>query len=305
MIYVSGGVSGVHIKNLSLDGYKTGQTAGVGINFDGIYDSSIENILTLNIYENAITLNNVFRVTVKNCRFTYSGDNDVYVTGSAEVKILDNSMESAGISGIYAYNNARGILAQGNDILDSGKWGIDYYLTPESEIIGNHIRNIADGTDRDGIAIKYSYYVTVSGNTCEHNGDTGIALLDTKFDTVTGNTITLAYFNGIYGMAAQYNTISGNILTDNGRYANGTLDGLTLEDTGGFSSSYNTITGNVAYDDQTPHIQAWGFRELSGANVNSFVNDNCFNNAVGGILKIGANSNVHLFYNNTFSAWVS
>jgi len=205
-------------------------------------------------------------------------------TTSTNTKIINNIIENvttvAGTYGMGISVSATGsdeVTITGNQIINCqrGIYSEDY---PKKQLIANNIITLP--VSGSGIALYYSNGSIIQSNILTNcNIDTGAS----NFITVQGNTIT----GGIQAITITSNdsTFTANTITASaqGIYISGGLRNVFLA---------NICSNNTA---------GWGIVE-TGGNFNNIVGCNTFGNPDGGIYTSGANSTVHISWNN--GVWV-
>lgn len=161
---------------------------------------------------------------------TYTGENNnnIYLSSSSKSKIIYNTCESAGGSGIVVKNSENNIVACNSCGSNAGS-GILFQETNNSTVTGNecYYNNI-------GIQLQRSSRNTISGNVC--NGNTGYGILNylSSNNSETGNTCDNNNYYAIYlNNGSNNNTVSGNTCNNN-------RCGIYL-----WSSDNNTVAGNT------------------------------------------------------------
>jgi parallel beta-helix repeat protein len=223
----------VTIRDLLIEGNKTGQTAGTfnGIYFNGMGSGAIRdggvvtNVVVQNIYG--------------------SNSQGIYINNSANTEITDSIVRNGDQSGIYVNLSANNVIS--GTILEANSW--DGITMSGSSSVNNSITgNTILGNSGSGISLLYSTSAP-SGNSITGNiikgSLNGISMSSGSNNSITGNTVQ---GNSTYGIALTYNangnTITGNKVDDNG--GSTTNNGIYVGQSG--TPSKNTITGNDITD---------------------------------------------------------
>ena len=174
------------------------------------------------------------------------------------------------------------------------------------------------------IGLISSNYNTVSGNTCQGNGNNGIYVSESSDNTVTGNTsqdnsyygINLhfanntivsgntCHYNGQYGIwliSSSNNTISGNTVQGNSLLTHNIYSGIFVSG----NSDYNNIQGNTVRKGTETNQQKYGIRIESGlCEYNLVANNDCYYGGVdGGISNSGLNTSFGAGNRNNDGSW--
>lgn len=266
------------------------------------------------------------KIHIRNCVIVNCKTYGIHFLDASDDNVVEwTTIKDAQYVGIQISNSSNNRIAY-NEIIGSYYDGISvYYYSCHNQIVGNRVIN----NSRFGIIVgMYSSYNLVSNNYVDGNGDNphgtavyglGIYVVSAcKGVTVTGN---VAYNNrgmGIgveseYGVAVSGNVVAnndlvgiildtdtgdnnvmGNIVKNNGLIGNASYDdGILLID-----SVRNIISNNNVFDDQTPKTQSYGLNEMGTSDYN-IISSSIFKGSVGGIHKVGENTQVNLCYNNT------
>lgn len=174
----------------------------------------------------------------------------------------------------------------------------------DGSIVTNKYLNI-HGNDferigRDPVSLLGVEHFDISGTVNDQNatykGRYGVALSSTKYGTVW-TTVRNMGDHGLFIWNSQFISVYGTYMS-NSQSSPGTFLGVYLG-----NSANITVSGVVASDDQGSPTQKVGIGEDGTSNWNVITGSSTIGNSVMGILKLGANSQVHTSYNG--SSWVS
>ena len=234
----SSGTSGLHLRNIGLDGNKTYNTVGHPVEFDDVTDSSITHCHLFDSSQNGLRWDG--------CTGNLIAFNQVYGNTFCGIR--------CGETGTSVHTRIIGNYTLNNDVIGVSVDSVSRFI-----ISLNHSNNNGD----NGIDLCASNQSVVSDNICLSNTNQGIALdgwtyvgLNCDDDTVTGN---ICMYNGQYG----FDTANGNnrLIVRNNNLLNNT--GGALRDTGtgtgkqisnnqGFKTEYSgtvQIPSGVTYVD--------------------------------------------------------
>lgn len=214
------GNTDIEIVGGELNGNKTNQTSGHGINFVYVTNPSIKGVCIHDVKEDGI------RIT---------GNNDV-----RKPVMIGNIIHDCDGIGIDVRNCYYGILVKANHIQNCGSYGIlIFYCRYAFEVIGN----ICYLNDDDGIRLSGSAEGILAGNgICFNNR--GLYIGGSAHNTIYGNVIFGNNLGGIYT-----NTDSdGLVITDNYFAGNNLGSPANSYDHINILGDDCVITGNGLYD---------------------------------------------------------
>ncbi len=215
---------GVTVRDLTVDGNKAGQTAGVtdGISFVHMGDTATSRSGGL---VTGVTMRNVY------------GGSGLSLSFSSNNIISNNTVTDNSNRGIYLSSSARNSIT-GNNIKNNSSDGIYLTFSTANTMTGNNI--VASG--RYGLYISDTGTNNASDNVFSYNS-TSIVLNATTYNTLNGNVVSNSNLRGIYlSASANSNVINANNLVNNGGTTNN--DSIYLA-----ASDLNTITNNTINDD--------------------------------------------------------
>ena len=251
-------VSGVELRDLSIDGNKAVATSGTNLVY---FDLSTNITLTrveiknskgiglavkqtgqngtstfLNVNGCWIHANDQHGINIDGCSICTVSDNFIYsntlngINGNGDAENINNTLT---VTGNYLSNNGHhGLLLNflDNDQTSTGRKRMFTGVTVADNIcISNGTDDADPGTGLSVIATD----ATVTGNVCKTNYASGIWCA-VSTGTVSGNTSKQNYDHGIDAAMANTFTISGNNCTTNG------TSGINVE-----KATKGTVSGNV------------------------------------------------------------
>ena len=150
----------------------------------------------------------------------------------------------------------------------------------------------------NGIYFRGSSEAEIKSCNVFANEQMGIRIYDCAQIIVVGNYICNNNESGIIISGISENIIvNANLIYDNSEETAYIYSGIVITET----TQNNVITNNDCF--ATKLGQAWGIAEAGTTDYNLIVGNSCIGNSVGGIHKIGANTQVHSCFNGT--SWVT
>ena len=250
-VFVSGGVSGVGYRNVSLDCNKANTTSpGAPVTGAvGIYHAPTSGNSTGNFVENCTVINAYGPA----CRFQgHNGQTDPANLNPGEISYRDNTFKDS-MYGILMVNATGGVIS-GNYVDGATIDGIQVNLCRGIRVSGNLVEDSAG----HGIVSQYIDGCTYMGNTIRRSGLTGFTMgggsasnsVNRNF-TVVGN---VSENNTLLGFTCAPTIPSGTLETVKASYSgnvsrNNGIHGFYFQ-----CSRYFTFTGNHAYDNAVSGI---------------------------------------------------
>jgi len=188
---------------------------------DGADNFVIDNVIFVDSAQYAIFIGgtNIEGGKVVNCHI-FDSDNDALIVsmdGGNFADFLDishNTIDSAGLSGIFSNGTIRYSIISNNLVMNSLQNGIYSHVVRDSTIADN----IVYSNGQDGILVSSAHRNTYSGNVCYQNVRNGIRILSSDDCTFVGNTCNENDDDGIQTNASDDNLIHSNTCNDNDRY---------------------------------------------------------------------------------------
>ncbi len=250
----------VKIHNLTLDGNKSGQTAGTNY---GLYISASK----LSFVENVRAYN-------------FSGVG-IQIYNCDDCTVISSISENNGYHG-FEIEQCRDVVVTGNISFSNARHG--FYLAPGEIsgtgskycIISNNIaRNNLQYGISVGISVIGSIYLTqaceISGNQIYENSHYGISLYRQDQQIVTNNIIRNNGYSGIYLYQSGLNKIESNFLQNNSAALNAGYDEIQIEGgSDGVGSQNNTINYNTIVTNGTNKAR-YAIREAHSLDSNNVI----------------------------------
>jgi parallel beta-helix repeat protein len=123
------------------------------------------------------------------------------------------------------------------ELEDQMQLGIYLSSVTYSEVRNCWVENMRRGL---GISLDSSSNNTITGNTCQGNGD-GIFLYFSSYNNIVGNTIQGNDLYGIEFYSSSNNTVVGNSVLGNSQGSAWTFDGIYIN----YECDYNLISSNM------------------------------------------------------------
>jgi parallel beta-helix repeat protein len=206
-----------------------------------------------------------------------AADRGIYFQGCNYCTANDNTIDGAGVNGIFFGENASagiGNVATGNAINGtlvgaSGGHGILFWSQTGCTISGNQV----SGSYGNGIYILDSSAYTVTGNRCHGNGTNGVA----------GGVTLYQSPNGV---------VSGNVISNTGTVGSRGY-GIWAWDAG-TATTHVVVTGNRCFDTGAgaAKVQSYGLFTDVLSNYFSLANNDLADNFTGTYSMVGANNSI-------------
>ena len=293
------------IKNLTVDGNYTEQSAGAGIVFCG-NDVVIDNCEVKNCKLGGVVLHDGNRHSIANCYIHHNKNIGLFI-GSANTTIYDVSIFACMIDnndshGIVIGNTAVTIaqrvhvidcLLSNNGANDGGGGGV-WAVTGSIDVIISGCTVYNNDGDNIGIAGCTGYTVAnnisfgADGPTWDPvNSGIAISALSTH-GIVTGNR---CYLNSASGIIIRGTTngllVASNYCYNNSQYGAGLFSGIQVDTISpdADSGNYVIIEANICFDDQGTKTQSYGIKIDANADYVVCKNNTVVSNLTGGILN--------------------
>jgi hypothetical protein len=271
------GNSGIRLRGFSINGNKSYQTAGCGINFKNVNDLIIEDVKVRDCYTCGIYFDsNVTNVQVESCMIYangFSSGNGIQTnSGLSRLLISNCTIYSNKNSGIFVGSGASEVKIIGNYIYGhgSGDSGIKVYNTGDVVLTAN----VIDGAYNGGVELNTTSGSIITAN-CVTNANRGIDVSDSEDYLINGNVafdnIIGIYSNsnisrngasvsnnvclnndlgGIYSCGMHNSIFSANACINNG-VSSGDSYGMYIKGTSGNPATHITMNANECIDDRS------------------------------------------------------
>jgi parallel beta-helix repeat protein len=255
---------------------------------------------------------NTTNLSITNSHIEGSADHNIFLGDTRNVRIVNNRRyrstrgggNGSGIQANASYAGMRGLLISGNEIIDSGGYGLCTSGVDEVKIIEN---NFLRGTDPAIRMQSNPKNWVIANNTFLDVASVGPVIIGDEDHshngTISGNVIRGCKMWGLAISGGQDITITGNTIMDNGQgwgkddqgriisYDGTLLDpkesrvGLLL---GG--AKHIVVTGNRIGNSQGNTTQTYGIRESANSGSNLIYGNDLSGNTMGACEALGADS---------------
>jgi len=214
----------------------------------------------------AVHFANVHDGLVRNVTVRGSVGDGIGVQRGRDVRVIDCLAEHCRVHGFHPGTSLRGAVFANNIGRHNGGDGL-YFC---ADVLG----------------------ITVTGNLFHDNASNGIGGLGDqpggdRFNVVSNNVCRANGQHGIYANGGGSNLIAGNVCLDNSQAKPGTFSGIALQ-----NAARLTITANHCSCDGEKPTQKYGIEEISEADENTIIGNQCHGNAQGGIRVMGQHTQV-------------
>ena len=253
---------------------------------------------------------NVTNLRITNCIIEGSAGHNIFLGDAHNVSVVNNRLarstrgggNDSGIQANCAYaGRMRGLLISGNEIVDSGGYGVCTSAVDEVKIIGN---TFIRGTDPSIRMQGNPRNWVLANNVFLDTGSIGPVIIAEDLDhshngTISGNIITGCLMFGLSISGGQDVTITGNVITNNGKgwgrdeqgrvlYTNGKP--MDLGDICGLSlggARHIVVTGNRIGNAGGNDTQSYGIFESANSGSNLIYGNDLSGNAMGAYKLLG------------------
>ncbi len=249
---------------------------------------------------------NVTNLRITNCYIEGSAAHNIFLGDAHNVRVLNNRLSrsardtggnDSGIQANCAYaGRMRGLLISGNEIVDSGGYGLCTSGVDEVKIIGNHFLR---GTDPVIRMQDNPKNWVIANNTFLDIGSVGpVVVADPEHShngVISGNVIRGCKMWGLAISGGQDVTITGNIITDNGQGWGRDEEGRIIHHNGDVldlkesraglllgGARHIVVTGNRIGNSAAGSTQAYGIVESSNSGKNMIFGNDLSGNTAGG-----------------------
>jgi parallel beta-helix repeat protein len=196
--------------------------SNITITNNNVSSNSNDGILLEGSSDNTVSYNNA----------SYNGGRNIQLSDSNNTDVFGNDVcgSNRGVQLMYSYNNT----VWDNNACFTIYAGIAVYYSAYNTIFGNTLSHATSPTSGIGIRVGDSYNNTISDNEMSSNVY-GIYLQSSKNNTISGNNVNSNKYGIRFYDSSNYNTFHGNRVTSNN------YTGIEVH----HYSSYNTFSSNV------------------------------------------------------------
>ena len=297
-------VQDVRVENLTFDGNLDETTqqwrivAPGLINLVNVSDAVVRDSTFRMAFGAAVSLQDGHDNLIDNVQVDKSRGHGIYLGNETDL-ILRNSMINE--AGYHARGKSGdGILVDGGfDVVIEGNTtenNLRYGLHPGGELLrgGRWSDNVSRRNGSNGFHFCWDNFdVRVEGNRLYDNGRSGIGGLGLggpfgdRFNVITDNEIFNNQRWGIEINGGSDNIISDNLIYNNSQKGDGRYSGILLR-----NASDVAVRDNRIGSDGGVRTQKYGIEEYGDADSNFLVRNDVRENIEGGILLVGANTQV-------------
>ncbi len=239
-------VTGILISQLMIDGNNRTGNYNIGINFDVVTYSKIdqvwvENFGTGDIGEGGIFLSSSSNNTISHNNVQGNGCVNILLSSSSNNIISNNNVQGnhpASDAGITLNTTSSNNTISNNNVQNHDWSGIGLSTSSNNTISNNNVQ----GNLVFGIIFSASSNNTFSNNNVQGNGQQGIRLGTSSNNAFSNNNVQGNGRDGIHIYTSSRNAITGNVIYENG--GTGAYDGIKLE----CDSDTNIISSNRLSD---------------------------------------------------------